>query len=164
MIDLKKLFQTDTQSGPDTELETRDALQRGLDEEYSELIAEQLLRGGIEASCVSIELKKVGHARDGLPVYLGMLRLVRWERRSALRLLLGLPILEAKLRRLTVGSWLQDVSHFGGLWLHASGQLQGSTAMHELRSLVMDIERNDSNPPSEREDPWSLPTDMGKLA
>ena len=78
--------------------------------------------------------------------------------------MLGLPLLEAEMRRVTNGSWLHDVSHFGGIWLHASGQLQDSNALQELRALVLEIERADDSPPSSDSGaPWSLPTDMGKL-
>ncbi len=164
MLDLMKFFQPEERHAPDTDIESRGDLQRGLEEEYRSLIADQLERGGIDMSCLNIQVRNVGKGHDQLPVFLGMLRLASWERRSALRLLLGLPLLEAKLRRLTHGSWLHDVSHFGGLWLHASGQLQDSTALQELRSLMMDIERNDSAPPSEGSAIWSVPTDMGKLS
>ena len=81
-------------------------------------------------------------ALGGGLLVLAVLRLRRYrlkERYALIFLLLGLPLLEAKLRRLTNGSWLKDVSHFGGLWLHASGQLQDSTALQELRDLARGI-------------------------
>jgi hypothetical protein len=94
-----------------------------------------------------------------------MLRLVSWERTSAIRLLLGLPILESRLRRAVRGSWLREVSHFGGVWVHASGQMQDPDAMEDLRTLILETERRDqelSQPPS-GSDVWSLPTDLGQL-
>lgn len=163
MLDLRKFFHAEVKDDPSTEIESQGGLRRGLEEEYGELIAEQLARGGVALSCVGIEVRSVGTAPDQKPVFLGMLRLARWERRAALRLLLGLPILEAKLRRVTNGSWLKDVSHFGGLWLHASGQLQDTSAMHELRALIVDLERGESAPDSGTGGVWSLPTDLGKL-
>jgi hypothetical protein len=92
-----------------------------------------------------------------------MLRLVQWHRASAVRLLLGLPILETRLRRALKGSWVLDVSHFNGLWLHTSGQLQDARAMQELRELVLGIEKMDSKPAPASAAMWSLPTDMGSL-
>lgn len=49
-----------------------------------------------------------------------MLQLQGWERQAAFRTMLGLPMLKDRVRRALSGSWLQDVSRFGGLWLHAS--------------------------------------------
>jgi hypothetical protein len=65
------------------------------------------------------------------------------------------------------GSWLREVSHFGGIWVHASGQLQDGHAMEDLRSLIVEVERRDpesSQPPSRPDaSVWSLPTDLGHL-
>jgi len=91
---------------------------------------------------------------------------VKWDRAPSVRLLLGLPILESRLRRVVRGSWLHEVSAFGGIWLHASGQLQDSAAMEDLRTLVIEIEKReapDSKPPSSSGGVWSLPTDLGAL-
>ena len=109
-------------------------------------------------------MRPSGKQRDGRTTFVGMLRLVHWERMSAVRLLLGLPILESRVRRMVRGSWLHDVSHFGGIWLHASGQLQDTHAMEDLRTLVVEIEKreHESQPPSGAS-VWSLPTDVGSL-
>lgn len=164
MVDFLKRLQRSDEAGPITEIEPNQELRGSLADEYRELIMDQLTRGGIGAACVDLEIREAGQLRDGRAVFLGMLRLVCWERRSAVRLLLGLPILEAKVRRQAASSWLADVSHFGGLWLHASGQLQGTTALADLRNLVMDIEdRAMAGPSSEAGSLWSLPTDLGKL-
>jgi hypothetical protein len=79
------------------------------------------------------------------------------------RLLLGLPILESRLRRALKGSWMYDVSHFSGVWLHASGQLQDTPAMQDLRELVVEIEKMESEPAPVSAAIWSVPTDLGNL-
>ena len=53
-----------------------------------------------------------------------MVRLVRWEHTSAVRLLLSIPLLEARIRKTVRATWLADYSHFAGLWLHASDELR----------------------------------------
>ena len=166
MIDLRKLLQRDAlvpEENPETQL---DASSRSVDEitaEYRDIVMDQIARGGVSASSVELDVRAAGKLRDGRVNYVGMLRLVQWERPSAVRLLLGLPILESRVRRLVRGSWLNDVSHFGGLWLHASGQLQDSDAMEDLRMLLIDIEkREEQSLPSNAV--WSLPTDdLGSL-
>ncbi|WP_299763825.1 hypothetical protein [Ramlibacter sp.] len=112
---------------------------RGLEAEYEGLIASQCHSWGIADDVVTIEVRQIGRAPDGRDVYLGMVRLAQWERDSALRLLLGLPLLEAKIRKMVRALWLGEVSHFGGLWLHASEQLNATPAMRELRELLMQL-------------------------
>jgi len=167
MLDLRKLLHRDpVEESPETEVDTSGHSPDEITAEYRTLIVDQLVRGGVGASCVEIEVRQAGKARDGRQVFIGMLRLVQWERTSAVRLLLGLPILESRVRRVVRGSWLRDVSHFGGVWVHASGQLQDSMAMQDLRMLVIDIERREfteSHPSSSSGGVWSLPTDLGGL-
>ena len=165
MIGFRKLLQRDVpEENPETEVDASGHSTDEITEEYRSTILDQLLRGGVSPGCVELEVRPSGKARDGRVIFVGMLRLVHWERTSAVRLLLGLPILESRVRRLTRGSWLHDVSQFGGMWLHASGQLQDSGAMEELRLLVVDIEKreHESQPPSGAS-VWSLPTDVGSL-
>ena len=165
MIGFRKLLQRDVpEENPETEVDASGHSTDEITEEYRSTILDQLLRGGVSPGCIELEVRPSGKARDGRVIFVGMLRLVHWERTSAVRLLLGLPILESRVRRLTRGSWLHDVSQFGGMWLHASGQLQDSGAMEELRLLVVDIEKreHESQPPSGAS-VWSLPTDVGTL-
>ena len=165
MIGFRKLLQRDVpEEDPETKVDASGHSADEITEEYRTIILDQLLRGGVSLGCVELEVRASGKVRDGRLTYVGMLRLAHWERASAVRLLLGLPILESRVRRLTRGSWLHDVSQFGGMWLHASGQLQDSGAMEELRLLVVDIEKreHESQPPSGAS-VWSLPTDVGSL-
>lgn len=143
MFDLRKLFARDgrheNDDGQDTQVDAAVPPGSGLEAEYQDLIASQCRRWGIAAEAVTIEVRQVGRAPDGLDVYLGMVRLAQWERNSALRLLLGLPLLETKIRRMVRTLWIGELSHFGGLWLHASEQLHATSAMRELRDLMIQL-------------------------
>jgi hypothetical protein len=166
MLHFRKLLQRETVESPETEVDASGQTKDEVVEEYRSLILEQLLRGGVSPDCLEIDVKPGGNSRDRRPVYVAMLRLVRWERSSALRLLLGLPILESRLRRSARGSWLNEVSHFGGVWLHASGQLQDSLVMEDLRTVMIDVDRREADsksPEASTGGVWSLPTDLGTL-
>jgi len=142
MFDLRKLFVRESRRkrrDPDSEYHPSDRRGEGLEVEYQSLIATQFRRWGISTACVTIEVRQIGRAPDGFDVFVGMVRLAQWERASALRVLVGLPLLEAKVRKTVRGTWLADFSHFGGLWLHASESLHATPAMTELRDLVLHL-------------------------
>ncbi|MGV3572815.1 MAG: hypothetical protein ACO1PB_19640 [Ramlibacter sp.] len=143
MFDLRKLFARDGSRrgdhGRDTEVDASLPAGHGLEAEYESLIADQCRRWGIADGVVTVEVRRIGRAPDGLDVYLGMVRLAQWERDSSLRLLLGLPLLETKIRRMVRTLWVGEMSHFGGLWLHASEQLHATPAMRELRELLIQL-------------------------
>lgn len=145
MFDLRKLFIREARARErepqeaDSDYHPSDRRGEGLEVEYQSLIATQFRRWGISNSCVTIEVRQIGRAPDGFDVFVGMVRLAQWERPSALRVLLGLPLLEAKVRKMVRATWLADFSHFGGLWLHASEQLHNTAAMGELRELMLQV-------------------------
>jgi len=145
MFDLKKLFLREARArrgpplDPDSDYHPSDRKGEGLEVEYQGLIATQFRRWGISTSCITIEVRKIGRAPDGFDVLVGMVRLAQWERNSALRVLLGLPLLESKVRKAVRGTWLADYSHFGGLWLHASERLYNDPGMGELRELLLKL-------------------------
>ncbi|TWO68396.1 hypothetical protein FN976_22435 [Caenimonas sedimenti] len=146
MFDLRKLFLRELRArkvqdhqDPDSDYHPSDRRGEGLEVEYQTLIAQQFRRWGIATGCVTIEVRQIGRAPDGFDVFVGMVRLAQWDRPSALRVLLGLPLLEAKVRKTVRATWLADFSHFGGLWLHASEQLHHSPAMGELRELMLQL-------------------------
>ena len=144
MFDLRKLFVRETHDrkegvDPDSEYRPSDRRGEGLEVEYQTLIATQFRRWGISTSCVTVEVRQIGRAPDGFEVFVGMVRLHRWDRISGLRVLLGLPMLESKVRRTVRGTWMADFSHFGGLWLHASEQLGATEASSELRQLMVQL-------------------------
>ncbi len=137
MFDLRKLFVREVRSrkqhDPDSEYHPSDRRGEGLEVEYQTLIATQFRRWGIATGCVTIEVRQIGRAPDGFDVFVGMVRLAKWDRVSALRVLIGLPLLEAKVRKTVRSTWMADFSHFGGLWLHASESLHATPAAAELR-------------------------------
>ena len=107
--------------------------------EYERQIGLVLRRWGIPESCASIEVIKIGDSGDGRAVFVALVRLFAWERRPALRLLLGLPFLERKVRKAIRAHWVSELSHFGGVWLHASERLADSAADADLRHLIASL-------------------------
>lgn len=146
MFDFRRIFARGSQADPDSDYHPSDRKGTGLETEYQSLIAAQFRRWGIAAGAVTIEVKKVG-AHEGFDVFVGMVRLERWERISGLRVLLGLPLLENKIRKTVRASWLADFSHFGGLWLHASEQIQPPGELRELIGTLAPTAARDSGGP-----------------
>ena len=110
-----------------------------LPSEYERQISLVLRRWGIPESCASIEVIQIGDGGDGRQVFVALVRIFAWERRPALRLMLGLPLLERKVRKAIRAHWVSDMSHFGGLWLHASERIAQSEADTELRHLIASL-------------------------
>jgi hypothetical protein len=143
MFDLRKFFAKD--ASPSDRPVTDDgaplahARGDGLEVEYERLIQAQFGRLGISSSCTTIEVRRIGHGPHGFDVLVAMVRLHRWERGSALKLLLGLPLIESRVRKLVRSTWLADYSHFGGLWLHASEHLHEDPGTEELRELLASL-------------------------
>lgn len=130
-FDLRKLFAGSSgadsggfEDAADTDYLPVNGEGEGLETDYQGLIASHFRRFGVSNHCITIEVRKIGQSHDGFDVFVGLVRLVRWERDSALRVMLGMPLLEAKIRKAVRATWLADYSHFGGLWLHASDKLQ----------------------------------------
>jgi hypothetical protein len=105
--------------------------------ELEQQVVQVLRRAGIDLSCVAVEVSHqstIGPQRT--PQLACMLRIVQWERRSALRLLLGLAHIERAMRRTVDSSWLAHSIHFGGVWLHASTATLAGPAVHELSAAL----------------------------
>lgn len=169
MFDLRKLFVREMRArkgraavDPDSDFGPSGQRADGLEVEYQALIAQQFKRWGIRPGSVSVEVTKFGKAPDGFDVFVGMVRLESWERASAFRILLGLPLLETKVRKAVRATWLADFSHFGGLWLNASEQLHSMAGAGELRDVLVDLVPSPAPPPqpgvSEPLAPYSLTT------
>jgi hypothetical protein len=145
MFDLRKIFarelraRKDDARDPDSDYRPSGPRGEGLEVEYHGQITGQFRRWGLGSGCVDIEVRLVGKAPDGFDVFVGMVRLARWDRTPALRVLLGLPLLEAKVRKTVRATWLADFSHFGGLWLHTSERVASGPAKAELRELMMQL-------------------------
>lgn len=112
----------------------------GLEREYEEVVWGQIGRLGIPHDTVQVEVRPAGTMKDGRAVYLGMVRLVKWDPRTSLRLLVALPLLEAKTRQSLDTTWLTDVSHFGGLWVHAATAARTGEVLGDIRDAVMRLE------------------------
>lgn len=136
-MDIRKLFSPGEDEPRSTGVGDSDS--RSLRAEYEHIIREQLALAGIPPSAVALEVRHLSRP-EAVPVLVGMLQLQGWERQAAFRTMLGLPMLEDKVRRALSGSWLQDVSRFGGLWLHASSQLKSTPAFHELSAVIVHLE------------------------
>lgn len=125
----------------------------GLEREYEDLVRVQIARLGIPLETVEVEVRQAGSMADGRHIYLGMVRLTKWQSRTSLRLLVALPLLEVKTRQSLETSWLLDVSHFGGLWVHASSNLRNGEVFGDIRDAITALELGaqapDSQPPSE---------------
>lgn len=112
----------------------------GLEREYEDVVWAQLGRLGIPQDTVEVEVRPAGTMKDGRSVYLGMVRLVKWDPRTSLRLLVALPLLEAKTRQSLETTWLTDVSHFGGLWVHAATATRTAETLGDIRDAVVRLE------------------------
>lgn len=112
----------------------------GLEREYEEVVWVQLGRLGIPQDTVEVEVRPAGTMKDGRAIYLGMVRLVKWDARTSLRLLVALPLLEAKTRQSLDTTWLTDVSHFGGLWVHAATPTRTAEVLGDIRDAVVRLE------------------------
>ncbi len=158
---------TASPAGESVLADDRDALRSGL----AALVQEQLARGGIPSQLAQLEVRQQGEAADGLPVFAAMLRLTAWDSPAAVRLLLGLPLLERHVRRALHGHWVAEASHFAGLWVHPSTRLLDRATLHEVSVLVQHVEASLADPGPRREGPasraaWPVPagdTDLGTL-
>lgn len=153
-FDLRKLFAGNggTDSGgfedaADTDYLPVNGHGEGLETDYQGLIASHFRRFGVSNHCITIEVRKIGQAPDGFDVFVGLVRLIRWERDSALRVMLGMPVLEAKIRKSVRATWLADYSHFGGLWLHASERMKVPPELRELLGALAPLPGSKLGPP-----------------
>lgn len=126
----------------------------GLEREYEDIVRAQIARLGVPLDTVHVEVRPAGTRQDGRHIYLGMVRLTQWEPRTSLRLLVALPLLETKTRQSLETTWLMDVSHFGGLWIHASAALRSNEVLCEIREAVTRLELG-AAPSAPRESSWS---------
>jgi hypothetical protein len=132
MFDIRKLFRRNAAPFVQTGMDVQDATVEELQDEFRACILDVLARAMVDKTCVDIEIRHGGVMRDGRHLLTGMLRLVKWDRVSGLRLLIGLPILERGVRRMVAASWAAEAAHFGGLWVHPSGQILERSLLKEL--------------------------------
>jgi hypothetical protein len=143
MFDIRKLLSRCSvaghDTGPDTDLDPSSMSTDTMRREYEQLIRHQLGRWGITPACAQVEVRQLSGSTEGLRVFVGLVRLARWQRTSAPLVLLGLPLLEGKVRKAVRGTWLEHSSRFAGLWLHASEDLGSQDAGRELRRMLVRV-------------------------
>lgn len=108
-----------------------------LEAEYQRLIVNQLARWGVSDKLVTVQVQQGGRRKK--PEFGAVLTVQRWERDAVLRVLIGLPLLEKKVRRAVADLWIADVSTFEGLMVKVSPRVQDSAASTELRQLLVTI-------------------------
>ncbi|MDE2606683.1 MAG: hypothetical protein KGL68_12260 [Burkholderiales bacterium] len=107
---------------------------------YLDIVRQQVEAAGIPGNAVAMDVVVVGRTGDGRPALTAMLKLSAWSERATIRLLLGLPLFEAKIRRCLRNHWLVDVSHFAGLWLHPSAPARDPQVLSQLREMLVRLE------------------------
>jgi hypothetical protein len=142
---------------PRTDYRSLDIPSRGADEsvanEYARVVSNVLRSWGVTEGCAEVDVHLMGERKDGRKVYVAAVRIVSWERRPGLRLLLGLPLLERKIRRTLQAHWVAEVSHFAGTWLHATDRLNDLGAQSDLRPLLITLTQESE--PGATDDPGS---------
>lgn len=119
-----------------------------LEAEYQRLVAHHLARWGVPEQHVVIEVRQAG-SRQGRLVFDVVICLAHWDRITALRVLVGLPLFEKKIRRAIEGQWLQDVSVLRAVLVCASERLQAPEPCAELRQTLVSLtggRQNDRRP------------------
>src|SRR5437764_1588926 len=112
MLRLRKFLHREVpEESPVTEAESAGNSPADIAKEYRTIIHDQLVRGGVLPECVEIEVRPAGKVQDGRHAFVGMLRLISWERTSAIRLLLGLPILERDRKSTRLNSSHRCISY-----------------------------------------------------
>ena len=109
-----------------------------LEAEYQRLVAQHLARWGVPESHVAIEVRQVG-SRMGKLLFDVVVCLAHWDRITALRVLIGLPLFEKKIRKALEGLWLQDVSTLRAVLVCASESLQEQEPCAELRQTLVSL-------------------------
>src|SRR4051812_15541436 len=85
----------------------------GLESEYRRIVYQHLERWGVTEACATVQVQQLQDHR-GKEAFVAVVCLTSWERNSIVRVLLGLPLLDKKIRKAVDVSWLADVSVFRG--------------------------------------------------
>jgi hypothetical protein len=145
---LKKLLHRNEDArrdSADTQLHASVQGSGGVEEEYREAILKQLRQLGVSPNCVSVEMQSTGPVQGAREGIAGYIRITRWDRKQAVRILLSLPLIETKVRRQFEETWVQEVSELTGLWLQAGAELQQKEALGELWDLLVRIEQPEAS-------------------
>lgn len=132
MFELRRMFTREVEPVMHTGMDLKDVTLEEVQTEFKACVMEVLGSACIDKTCFELEIHASGPLKDGRYLLGANLRLTKWDRISGVRLLVGLPILERGARRAIAASWASGSAHFGGLWLHASGQILERDLMKEL--------------------------------
>ena len=127
-----------TRSEHQTDYQSLGEAAGGLDAEYRRIVGHHLQRWGVPESCAVVQIQQLPD-QAGKEVFLAVVCLVSWDRNSIVRVLLGLPLLDKKIRKAVEVSWLADLSIFRGVQLKVAESLHGTEASAELRHLVVSL-------------------------
>lgn len=117
-----------------------------LQDEFEQLTLRILQKAGVNPACVTITIDHVGTARDGRPLLRSMVAMTQWDTECALRLFLGVAHIERAMRRALGASWLADTAHFGGIWVHPSGEvLDSPSALRQLAAALGTLQQSRDN-------------------
>src|SRR3954469_4548650 len=111
----------------------------GLDAEYQRLVEHHLRRWGVPAACATVDIQQIERRKGKREVFVATVCLNSWERNSVLRILIGFPMLDKKIRQAVAALWLADVSDFEGVQLKVSPALNDPVAATELRHLLVSL-------------------------
>ena len=109
-----------------------------IEAEYHHVLAAELRRWSVPDRCVAIDVRQVRPV-GRRATFIAVVRLLHWDRTGTLRLMLGLPFLDRRVRTVLRSHWLTDVSEFAGVCLQASDQLLDAPEVGELREVLQDL-------------------------
>lgn len=124
----------------------RDEAGDSLETEYERLVLRHLAQWGVHAESVVVRVDQLA-PREGKEVFKATIYLVSWHRTTAVRVLLGLPILENKIRKVLQTLWLSDVSAFDGLAVQVSQACQQPATRSELRRIIVGLTTGERSAP-----------------
>lgn len=107
--------------------------------EYETVVHGVLRNWGVPAECTEVAIHQMGETTNGRKIFVAAIRLISWERKAGLRMLLGLPFLERKIRKTIGAHWVVEVSHFAGVWLHVADRVNDMGAQADLRPLLVTL-------------------------
>jgi hypothetical protein len=111
----------------------------GLEAEYQRLVEHHLRRWGVGEHCAHVEIQQMERRKGRREVFVATIVLSAWDRNAVLRVLIGLPMLDKKVRQSVAALWLADVSEFQGVLLKIMPALHEAPATTELRHLLVSL-------------------------
>jgi hypothetical protein len=139
---LRTLFRTHagrSRSEHQTDFQALGHASGGLEADYQRLVEHHLRRWGVPESCASVEIQQIEQRKGRRDIFVATISLDAWDRDGVLRVLLGLPLLDKKIRKAVPALWLGEVSEFRGVQLRVSPALGEAAPTSELRQLVVSL-------------------------